>query len=211
MNNRTSKGYGIVTPEALLDRLLLGYVSDFIARNRAARILKQHLDCVGVGFFPLADHVTFRTADIDRRAEEFVRLGYAFSEELQYQDWFAKVYRKPGYPPLFIDQAYSDDRGRTSIIPGWVARFGDRTLHHIAVRVEDIDLAIDHMQQEGIRFTGSIVGERGGALRQIFTAPEEIDGEAFTVIELTERHEGFLGFSPPQADGLMRSTVTRKE
>jgi len=121
------------------------------------------------------------------------------------------VYRKPGYPPLFIDQAYSDDRGRTSIIPGWVARFGDRTLHHIAVRVEDIDLAIDHMQQEGIRFTGSIVGERGGALRQIFTAPEEVDGEAFTVIELTERHEGFLGFSPPQADGLMRSTVTRKE
>jgi hypothetical protein len=27
------------------------------------------------------------------------------------------------------------------------------------------------------------------------------------VLELTERHHGFLGFSPPQADALMRSTT----
>jgi len=193
-----------------LDELLSGYIADFVARNRAAAILKRQLDQVGVGFVPLADHLTFRTDDIDRRAEEFVGLGYRFSETIEYQDWFAKVYRKPGYAALFIDQAYGDRRGRTSIIPAWVAQFGDRTLHHIAIRVEDIDIAIDRLQQEGIRFTGSIVGERGGPLRQIFTAPEEVDGAPFSVIELTERHEGFLGFSPPQADGLMRSTATGK-
>jgi len=198
-------------PEHQLDELLSGYIADFVARNRAARTLKQQLDRVGVGFIPLADHLTFRTDDIDRRAEEFMRLGYGFSETIEYQDWFAKVYRKPGYPPLFIDQAYADGRGRTSIIPGWVAQFGDRTLHHIAVRVEDIDVAIDRLQHEGIRFVGSIVGERGGPLRQIFTAPEEANGAPFSVVELTERHEGFLGFSPPQADGLMRSTDKGKD
>jgi len=48
---------------------------------------------------------------------------------------------------------------------------------------------------------------RGGPLRQIFTAPERVDGEAFSVLELTERHHGFQGFSPPQANALMRSTV----
>ena len=198
-------------PEQQLDSLLNTYIADFVARNQAARILKQQLNDVGVGFAPLADHLTFRTDHIDRRAEEFLRLGYAFSDILEYEDWFAKIYRKPGYPALFIDQAYPDDRGRTSIIPGWVAQFGDRTLHHIAVRVEEIESAIDRLQRKGIRFAGSIVGERGGPLRQIFTVPEQVGNAAFSVVELTERHEGYLGFSPPQADGLMKSTIGKTE
>lgn len=190
-----------------LDEVLARYTADFVARNAAARILKQRLDEVGVGFFPLADHLTFRTDDIDRRAQEFLPLGYAYSETIEYDDWYAKVYRKPGYPALFIDQAYPDARGTTSIIPGWVRQFGDRTLHHVAVRVEDIEQAIARLQQAGVTFAGSIVGARGGPLRQIFTAPEVVDGASFSVLELAERHEGYLGFLPPQADGLMRSTV----
>jgi|SRR5579884_3506199 len=192
-----------------LDERLARYVADFVTRNRAARVLKERLDQVGVGLWPVADHLTFRTYDIERRAEEFLPFGYAAAERLEYEDWFARVYRKPGYPPLFIDQAYAGERGRTSIIPAWVARFGDATLHHIAVRVEDIEVAIDRLTREGVRFAGSIVGARGGPLRQIFSEAEQVDGAAFSVLELTERHEGFLGFSPPQADGLMRSTIIK--
>ena len=195
--------------ERQLDDLLAAYVTDFVSRNAAARTLKQRLDEAGVGFFPVADHLTFRTDHVDRRAEEFLRLGYVFSETLQYEDWFAKVYRKPGYPALFIDQAYPGERGRTSIVPAWVAKFGDRTLHHIAVRVEDIELAMDQLQRAGVRFTGPVVGERGRPLRQVFTIPEEVNGLAFSVVELTERHEGYLGFSPPQADSLMKSTARK--
>jgi hypothetical protein len=36
-----------------------------------------------------------------------------------------------------------------------------------------------------------------------------IDGQPFSVLELTERHRGYQGFSPPQADSLMKSTVKR--
>ncbi|WP_447979198.1 VOC family protein [Candidatus Nitrospira bockiana] len=198
-----------MTPERRLDELLAGYLTDFVSRNRAARTLKTHLDDLGIGLWPVADHLTFRTMDIDRRAEEFIPFGYDFSEQIEYQDWFAKVYRRPGYPPLFIDQAYADARGRTSIIPDWVTSFGDRTLHHVAVRVENIEVAMDRLARDGIRFAGNIVGQPGGALRQIFTEPEEVGGKAFSVLELTERHEGFLGFSPPQADGLMRSTAKK--
>lgn len=169
--------------------------------------LKRRLDELGIGLAPLADHLAIRTDNIDRRAEEFLRLGYSFSETLDYTDWYAKVYRKPGYPPLFIDQAYEGDRGKTSVIPQWVAQFGDRTLHHIAVRVEDIEVAIARLQQAGVGFAGTIIGEKGGPLRQIFTAPEQVNGAPFSVLELAERHEGYLGFMPPQADGLMRSTV----
>ena len=41
----------------------------------------------------------------------------------------------------------------------------------------------------------------------LFTTPERIDGEPFSVLELTDRHEGYRGFSPPNADSLMQSTV----
>jgi catechol 2,3-dioxygenase-like lactoylglutathione lyase family enzyme len=191
---------------AELDALITGLLKDYLARNTAARILDEGLRQAGVGFWPVADHLTIRTLDIDRRAEEYVRLGYVLSETLHYEDWFAKVYRAPGYPALFIDQAYADARGRQSLIPGWVAKFGDDTFHHVAVRVEDIEWAIERLKGKGVVFADQIVGARGEQLRQIFTAPELIDGEPFSVLELTERHAGFQGFSPPQADRLMKST-----
>ena len=191
--------------DGLIERMMAKYVSG----NRAANVLRASLDEAGVGFYPVADHLTLRTLDIDRRAEEFTRLGYGYSETIEYEDWYAKVYRKVGYPALFVDQAYPDDRGRTSIIPGWVNKFGDQVFHHVAVRVEDIEQAIERLKAQGVVFAGQIVGAHGGQLRQIFTAPEIIDGQPFSVLELTERHRGYQGFSPPQADSLMKSTVKR--
>lgn len=190
-----------------LDAVLARMTSDFLAHNSAAELLRQALDEIGVGFVPVMDHVTIRTMDIDRRAEEFIGLGYGYDETIRYEDWYAKVYRKAGYPALFIDQAYQDDRGKTSIIPRWVEKFGDRVWHHVAVRVEDIEQAIFKLKARGVVFAGEIVGARGGPLRQIFTAPEMVDGQPFSVLELAERHQGYQGFLPPQADSLMRSTV----
>lgn len=190
-----------------LDGLLERMVTEYVARNRAAKILKGLLDDAGVGFCPVVDHVTLRTLDIDRRAEQFVALGYAFDETLQYDDWYAKVYRKPGYPALFVDQAYGGDRGKSSIIPGWVKTFGDHVFHHVAVRVEDIDKAVERLKKNGVVFAGNIVGASGGQLRQIFSSPELVDGQPFTVLELAERHRGYLGFLPPQADSLMKSSA----
>lgn len=192
-----------------LDDLLERMVADYIAHNRAAGILKTMLDQSGVGFSPVMDHVTIRTLEIDPSAEPFVTLGYAYDETLQYDDWYAKVYRKVGYPALFVDQAYPDERGKASIIPGWVNKFGDKVFHHVAVRVEDIEQAVARLQQKGVVFAGEIVGERGGHLRQIFSSPEMIDGHPFTVLELAERHRGYLGFLPPQADSLMKSSIGR--
>ncbi len=192
-----------------LDALIARMTADYLVGNRAARILRDMLEDAGVGLQPVFDHLAVRTLDIDQRAEEFVRLGYACSETINYDDWYAKVYRAAGYPALFVDQAYADARGTTSVIPGWVAKFGDRVLHHIAARVEDIEKAMQCLKAKGVVFTGEIVGAPGGVLRQIFTAPEMVDGHPFSVLELAERHRGYQGFSPPQADSLMKSTITR--
>ena len=190
-----------------LDTLMERMVAEYVARNQAAGVLKAMLDETGVGFWPVIDHVTIRTHDIDQGAEPFVALGYGYDETLQYDDWYAKVYRKSGYPSLFVDQAYPDERGKTSISPGWVNKFGDKVFHHIAVRVEEIEQAVARLKQKGVVFAGNIVGERGGHLRQIFSSPEMVDGQPFTVLELAERHRGYLGFLPPQADNLMKSST----
>ena len=194
---------------AKLERVIGEYVEDYVAKNQAATIVRDALEEIGIGLFPVVDHITVRTLSIAQRADEFLEHGYRYSETLEYDDWWAKVYRAPGCPALFVDQAYADDRGKTSIIPGWVHQFGDRTLHHIAVRVADIERAIQRLRAKGVVFVGTIVGERDGDLRQIFSVPEQVDGQAFSVLELAERHRGFQGFSPPQANSLMQSTMKR--
>jgi hypothetical protein len=190
-----------------LEQLLAEYLDDFLYQNHAARVIAGPLDEMGVGLRPVVDHLTFRTLDVERRAAEFLGYGYAAAERIEYDDWWARVYRRPGWPPLFIDQAFAGERGAGAIIPVWVARFGDRALHHVAIAVDDIERAVAWLDARGVKCAGAIVGERGGPLRQIFTAPELRDGEPYTVLELTERRHGFSGFAPPQAEGLMRSTI----
>ena len=190
-----------------LERTLHAYIRKYVSQNRAALIAKGVLDAAGIGLKPLVDHITFRTRNIDRRAREFVELGYVYSETLEYRDWYAKVYRAPGFPALFVDQAYDDERGKNSVIPDWVNAFGDRTLHHIALSTEDIEAAMGRLQRKGVTFAGSVIGERGEVIRQIFSVPEQVRGIPFSVLELIERHAGYQGFSPPQADALMQSTV----
>lgn len=195
-----------MTTAAQLDEMIAGMVDDYLATNSAARTLKDALVEAGVGFWPVMDHLTIRTHDIDARAKEWQALGYAYSETLEFEDWYAKVYRLAGYPAMFIDQAYPGERGRTSLIPAWVEAFGDNVFHHVAVRVEDIDQTIRALTGRGVKFAGAVIGERGEDLRQIFSVPEAVNGKAFSVLELTERHRGYTGFSPPQADALMKSS-----
>lgn len=190
-----------------LERVTDAYIRKYVSQNRAAWIAKSVLDAAGIGLKPVVDHITIRTRNIDRRVREFIRLGYVYSETLEYRDWYAKVYRTQGFPALFVDQAYDDERGKTSIIPDWVDAFGDQTLHHIALLTEDIETAMDRLQHNGVTFAGSVLGEKGEVLRQIFSVPEPVRGIPFSVLELIERHAGYQGFSPPQADALMQSTV----
>ncbi len=192
-----------------LDHLLKDYIQKLLDGNRATADFAGQLTRCGSGLMPLIDHAAIRTLNVDVRSKQFVELGYRYDEKigvLEFDNWWAKVFRKPGYPTLFIDQGYDDERGRNSLIPGWVKAHGDQCFHHIAILVEDIEVAIDAVRKRGFEITGQIVGESGTDLRQIFTDPEVKDGEAYSVLELIERHNGYTGFLPPQADGLMEST-----
>ncbi|MCG3115984.1 MAG: VOC family protein [Candidatus Manganitrophus sp. SA1] len=204
MKNKALPTYG--------DPMVQKMIETFFDGNEAARVYAD--ECQRRGWPLVIDHITIRCMNVDRRAEPFLKSGYRFEGEVvEYPDqgWWAKVYRRPGYPALFVDQAYEDERGGKSIIPAWVARFSDQVLHHVAVRVSDIDQTVAALQKRGVEFSGAVVGNKGTRLRQIFTASEVREGEAFSVLELTERN-GYDGFYPEQADSLMQSsTKTRSK
>ncbi len=192
------------------DPVIRDLVDSYFKENEAARAYIK--ECERQGWPFIIDHITIRCLHIDHRAEEFLKRGYLYQDEIiEYpeQGWWAKVFRRAGFPALFIDQAYDDERGKMSIIPQWVGKFGDQVLHHAAVRVEDIERSVDILQQGGVEFSGMIVGNRGTRLRQIFTASEVRDGVAFSVLELTERN-GYDGFYPEQADSLMQASIKLK-
>lgn len=190
--------------------LVRGLLTEYLEGNAAARAYLRL--CADRGEEPRVDHITIRCLDVEERAKEFCPLGYEFrGERIEYpnEGWWAKVYRRAGLPALFVDQAYADARGQKSILPAWVAAFGDRVLHHAAVRVADIEATVDELKARGVRFSGEIAGRRGSRLRQVFTAAEERQGRAYSVLEITERN-GYDGFVPEQADSLMRSSVVTR-
>jgi len=196
--------------EGIQDPIIQGLLRDYFESNEAARIFVEQ--AVRKGWPVIIDHITFRCMDVEARAKEFLQIGYEYRDEhIEYSDqgWWAKVYRKPGFPSIFIDQAYTDERGEKSLLPHWVAVFGDNVLHHIAVIVQDIEEAIEVMEEAGVEFSGDIVGPRKTRLRQIFSASEVRRGEAYSVLELTERNQ-YEGFVPEQADGLMQSSIKTK-
>lgn len=191
------------------DSLINDLVRHYAAGNRAAQVYAEISDVQGWPF--VIDHVAVRCLCVEDRAQVFLDAGYTFQNEcVEFQDqgWWAKVYRKPGQPVAFVDQAYGDARGEKSIIPAWVERFGDKHLHHIAVLVDDIDQAIAVLKTHGVQFAGEVVGSPGSRLRQIFTASEVRKGAAYTVLELTERN-GYTGFYPDQANALMQSSTQK--
>lgn len=200
-------------PKDKAEATVLGYLSQFVKNNRAAGRLNEELSKAGVGLMPVVDHITIRTLSVERSAKEFLRLGFKWDRSLgrsgvlTYDDWWAKVYRKPGLPAVFIDQAFDGPRGKTSLIPPWVRRFSSKVLHHAAIRVGDIDQAVWALKKRGIAFAGKIVGAKGTDLRQVFTVADVKKGYPFTVVELIERHRGYSGFSPPSADRLMKSSI----
>ena len=66
------------------------------------------------------------------------------------------------------------------------------------MRVEDIEHTVQRLEAKGVRFAGSIIGERGGDLRQVFSEPEVVDGKPFCVLEQTERHRGYRASPRPR-------------
>ncbi len=185
-----------------VDNVIQNYIERYLAGNQAARSVRDALVTLGVGLRPVLDHLSIRTLDVQERALEFEALGFTYDSNLgvmERDSWWAKVYRRAGFPPIYIDQAFTDVRGTGCPIPQWVERFTDGTLHHIAINVDNLELAVEQFAALGLKFSDGIMGEPGAPFRQIYAEPEIVDGEAFTTLEIVERRWGYIGFLSPTA------------
>lgn len=185
-----------------VEAVIWDYVDRYVQMNHAASTVQQIVDGTGIGLRPILDHLSIRTKDIGERAHEFEALGYVYDDRLgvmEHDAWWAKVYRKPGFPAVYLDQAFEDVRGTDSVISRWVDAFSDGQLHHIGVCVDRLEVAIERLSRNGIEFSGEIIGDADSEFRQVYTAPEVVDGMEFSVFELVERRWGYAGFLSPTA------------
>ncbi len=188
-----------------LEQLLRCYLDEFITNNKAARVVSAGLRVVGVGLWPLVDHLTFRAVDVAKRAGEFCSLGYHEDKTIgtmEGHDWWGKVFRKTGYPSLLIEQSFTGKRGEKSGVLEWIHQFGDKQPHHLAIRVENLTQAMYFMEKQGIPFSyHSSATQHSADFKRVFTEPSRRDGKPYSVLELIERHRGFAGFAHPSHDG----------
>jgi len=106
----------------------------------------------------------------------------------------------------WLEQLEDEIASRVKETPGLKA---PALAHKLGVPASGVAFLLDRLKKQGVVFAGNLVGAPGGQLRQIFSAPEMVDGQPFSVLELAERHRGYQGFLPPQADSLMKSTAPR--
>lgn len=187
-----------------VDAVINDYIERYVRTNQAASVVRDALNATGIGMRPVVDHLSIRTLNVQERSLEFEAMGFAFDDRLgviERDSWWGKVYRRPGFPAIYIDQAFSDQRGATSLIPAWVQKFTDGQIHHLAICVERIEFAIERLGSLGVRFVGEIMGAPDSEFRQIYTEPEIVGGEQFSVLELVERRWGYAGFLAPSPKG----------
>ncbi len=187
-----------------IDAVINDYIERYIRANRTATIVRDALNEAGVGLRPVIDHISIRTLNIQERALEFEAMGFSFDDRIgviERDSWWAKVYRKPGFPALYLDQAFEDQRGAESLIPAWVEKFTDGQLHHIGISVDRMEPAVERLTALGVTFVGEIMGAPDSEFRQIYAEPEMIDDMAYTTLELVERRWGFAGFLSPAPKG----------
>src|SRR5512133_528017 len=180
-----------------VESVIENYIDTYISGNAAARYIRHQLETVGVGLRPLIDHMTFRTLDVLERALEFEALGFAYDDRIgvvERDSFWYKVYRRPGFPTVLVQQAHADHRGGPSPIRDWVERFTDGQPQHIAILVDKLEHAVKALSAGGVQFLSGQAPHPNDQYRQIYTVPEMVDGAPFTVLELVERRWGFAGF-----------------
>lgn len=188
----------------------------YFEKNLAARRYGEV--CQEKGWDYVIDHLTIRTYDIDKAANDYEKLGWKYDEKIDYRSegWWAKVYRHPKLPTMFVDESYKDAPSDSQIIKRWVDKFGDKEFHHIAVLIPqgvEIEEVVELLKKKGISFPGKVTGQEGTQLRQIFTQAEVVDGFPYSVLELAQRNKDpktgkiYRGFITVQADSLMKDSI----
>jgi 4-hydroxyphenylpyruvate dioxygenase-like putative hemolysin len=131
---------------------------------------------------------------LKERANEFLEMGYArdhAAKILEHRGYNVEVFRRGCAPAILLEHPHE----KTGL--EWVAHFGDKKPYAMALRVDDIEEAVFHLEKQSVGFLRPPAGKHGENLRAIAAVPEVKDGRNAHHLVLVERHAGDERFYAP--------------
>lgn len=129
------------------------------------------------------DHVALAVADLDASLETF-RLQYGVEplrREIVAEQGVEEAMVAIGGSHVQLLEPLDAD----TPVGRFLAREGEG-LHHIAFAVADIDAALDHLRDEGVRLVDEVPRTGGGGHRIAFVHPSAFAGTLVELVEVTE-------------------------
>lgn len=129
------------------------------------------------------DHVALAVADLDASLETF-RRQYGVEplrREIVTEQGVEEAMVAIGGSHVQLLEPLDAD----TPVGRFLAREGEG-LHHIAFAVADIDAALDHLRDEGVRLVDEVPRTGGGGHRIAFVHPSAFAGTLVELVEVTE-------------------------
>lgn len=129
------------------------------------------------------DHVALAVADLDASLETF-RRQYGVEplrREIVAEQGVEEAMVAIGGSRVQLLEPLDAD----TPVGRFLAREGEG-LHHIAFAVADIDAALDHLKDEGVRLVDEVPRTGGGGHRIAFVHPSAFAGTLVELVEVTE-------------------------
>ena len=124
------------------------------------------------------DHIGIAVQSIDAARKFYVALGLKVAvEELIAHEQVKTAMLPLGETRLELLEATSE----TSAIAKFIAKRGEG-LHHIAIRVPDVDAAFKRMQVDGLRLASDSVRIGAGGHRYFFVHPASVGGVLVEIV-----------------------------
>lgn len=163
------------------------YLKEFRAHYPVADAFLKSLSLVGVGVWPVADHLLFRVYDGAPKTEELLALGYKLkSKKVAHESRGSLItaYAQVSFPDILIETPSKKGVGEAS---QWIEKNNQQELAGLAIRVEEIESAVYFLEKQGVKFHYPIHGKTPEALRWIKMSISENDGASDSAFFLLER------------------------
>jgi methylmalonyl-CoA epimerase len=127
----------------------------------------------------VVDHLGIAVRSLAAATEIYQKLGLSVSEEETVADEKVRLVMVPvGETRLELLEPTSED----SVIAKFIAKRGEG-LHHVSLRVPDLNAAVRKLKQDGVRLVSDEVKTGAGGHRYIFVHPSSTGGVLLELVE----------------------------
>jgi len=163
------------------------YLEEFKSRYPVVEVFFKSLALVGVGIWPVVDHLLFRVYDGTEKTEELLSLGYVLkSKKVAHESRGSLItsYAQISFPDVLVETPAKKGVGDAA---NWIDKNSESELAGMAIRVEEIEKAVYFLEKQNIKFYYPIHGARSETLRWIKMVLKEAGDQSDSAFFLLER------------------------